>query len=176
MTPGRFRLLVGAATAAHLWWLSLATAPAGYAQPFYYALLIAAAAGLLLLQWWSRAALLVALAVGSFAAPPADRVIGPVALLLGGIVLGISFCPPMAGRFARREWQPLGENEVPDKSETLFVPIVQGDQELIDVTASWLEASRIEFVVEEGRLLVRAEDADTARSILAEAAGEMRPN
>jgi len=31
-------------------------------------------------------------------------------------------------------------------------------------------------VVEEGRLLVRAEDADTARSILAEASGEMRPN
>ncbi len=175
MSPARFRVLVALATAAHLWWLSLPADAPGPAAPVYYVLLLAAAVGLFLVQWWGRVCLLLALLIGIFAAPAPAPFIGPVALILGGLVLGIAFSPPFSNRFVRPEWQPMDEEEVP-AGDTLFVPIVQADSALIDVTASWLEASNIEYVVEEGRLLVRAEDAETARSILAEASGEMRPN
>lgn len=175
MSPARFRVLVALTTAAHLWWLSLPAEAPGPAAPVYYLLLIAAAVGLLLVQWWGRVALLLALLIGIFAAPSAAPFIGPLALILGGLLLGISFSPPMSHRFVRPEWKAMDEEELP-KDETLFVPILQSDPALIDVTASWLEASKIEYVVEEGRLLVRAEDAETARSIVAEASGEMRPN
>jgi hypothetical protein len=175
VSPARFRVLVALATAAHLWWLSLPAEAPGPARPIYYLLLLAAAVGLFLLQWWGRVSLLLALVIGVFAAPPPAAFIGPAALLLGGVVLGIAFSPPMRNRFVKPEWTAMDEEELPAE-ETLFVPIVLSDAALIDVTASWLEASNIEYVVEEGRLLVRAEDAETARSIVAEASGEMRPN
>ena len=177
MSPARFRVLLAVATAAHLWWLSIPTAAArGTAHSVHYALLLAAAVGLFLLQSWGRVCLLLALLLGLAVARPLDAVIGSASLILAGIVLGVAFSPPISGRLVRRGWEALDEEQEPPPDETLFVPIVQGDPALIDVTASWLEASNIEYVVEGGRLLVRAEHVETARSIVAEASGEMRPN